>query len=252
MAKTGGLGQRLYVAGYDISGDIMEVGLVGCPAETIDTTGLPSSAHERIYGRRDGVIDVTAMFNPENVSSIQEHAVYSTLPMADEVISFVAVPPAIGAETACLVAKQINYDPKRAQNGEFTFNVNSQANQYGLEWGKLLTAGLRTDTVATNGASLDQTTVSTAFGFQAYLHVSAFVGTDVTIKIQDSADNVTFADLASAAFTAVSGAHVTQRLAVGGTAVVRRYVRVSTTTVGGFTSATFAVAFMRNLTAITF
>lgn len=253
MGKQGGLGQRLYVGGYDISGDITEHSL-GTPMATLETTGIDKSAKERIYGRRDGTLDTTAWFNPENVSTIQEHAVYSTLPTIDVSSMAVLAPPAIGTDVFCLAGKQVNYDPKRANDGTFTFGVSMQANQYGGEHGKLLTVGKRTDAVATNGTALDQTTVSTAFGWQAYLQVFAFAGTDVTVKLQDSADNVTFADLTGAAFAAITtttpGA---QRLqSASATATVRRYVRVSTTTATSFTNLVFAVAFMRNLQANSF
>ena len=201
MGKQSGLGQRLYVAGYDISGDIIELGTVASPVATLDTTGIDKSAMERTQGKKDGALEVTAWFNPENVSSIQEHAVYSTLPTTDVLNCFVASPVSIGAETYCIVGKQVNYDPKRADSGEFTFGVSAQANGYGGEWGKLLTAGKRTDSGATAGTSYDQTTVSTSFGWQAYLQVFAFAGTDATVKVQDSADNSSFADLTGAAFT---------------------------------------------------
>jgi hypothetical protein len=252
MGKQTGLGQRLYVGGYDISGDITELSGVAMPVSTLDTTGIDKSAMERTQGLKDGVLDVTAWFNPENVSTIQEHAVYSTLPLTDVVNCFVASPVALGAETYSIVSKQINYDPKRATDGTFTFNVQAQANNYGANWGKLLTAGKRSDTVATNGTSVDGTAAS-AFGFQAYLQIFAFAGTDVTVKLQDSADNVTFADITSGAFAQITSTTPNaQRIAVGGTAAVRRYVRASTVTSAGFTSLVFAVVLERNLSAIAF
>jgi len=253
MGKQGGLGQRLYVGGYDISGDIIEVGGASMPMATLETTGIDKSAKERVFGHRDGLLDVTAWFNPENVTTIQEHAVFSTLPTADVPMMYVVAPPAIGTDTYCLAGKQVNYDPKRAQDGTFTFGVSAQANQYGADWLKLLTAGKRTDTTATNGTALDQTTVSTAFGWTAFLQVFAFAGTDVTVKLQDSADNSTFADLAGGAFSAITTTTPGgQRLQGGAPATVRRYVRVSTVTTGGFTNLVFAVAFLRNLQANTY
>jgi hypothetical protein len=254
MGKQGGLGQRLYVGGYDISGDIIEVGGAAMPMATLETTGIDKSAKERIYGHRDGLLDVTAWFNPENVTTVQEHAVYSTLPTVDVPTMYTVVPPAIGADVYTIVGKQINYDPKRAADGSFTFGVSTQANQFGAEWGKLLTVGKRTDSAATNGTALDQTTVSTAFGWQAYLQVFAMAGTDVTVKLQDSADNSTFADLTGAAFSPITTTTPGgQRLqAASATATVRRYVRASTTTAGGFTNLVFAVAFVRNLQANAF
>lgn len=90
-------------------------------------------------------------------------------------------------------------------------------------------------------------TAVTAFGAQAYLQVTAFTGTDVTVTIQDSADNTTFANVAGLSFTATTAAHTTQRIATSNTATIRRYVRAITTTSGGFTNATFAVVLVRNM-----
>lgn len=95
--------------------------------------------------------------------------------------------------------------------------------------------------------------LQTGFGAQAYLQVTGFVGTDVTVKLQDSADNVTFADLAGAAFGQVTAANQGQRLALSNSATVRRYVRASTVTTGGFTSVSFAVMLNRNpIAGVTF
>jgi hypothetical protein len=310
--KTSGLGQNCYVDGFDLSGDIGAIDSISGPNKPFDVTGINKSAHERIGGQRDGNAAFTAFFNPTGA-----HPVLSALPTTDGSV-MVATGTVIGSPAACMVAKQLNYDGTRQQDGSFTLKSEFQANAFGLEWGTLLTAGLRTDTTATSGASLDggggfatpavpasttpvtntsalpatvvvsagtltnvsvngatvgtgdgtytvppggtiaitysvaptwTWTLQTAYGAQMYLQVTGFTGTDATIKVQDSADGVTFADLAGAAFTAVTTANQGQRLAISNGAAVRRYLRVATTTSGGFTSVTFAVAFVRNLTA---
>ncbi len=247
MAKQSGMGMNLYIGGNNLSGDTSYLpGISGGPA-LLDVTAIDKSAFERIGGLRGGQINWVSFFNPTGA-----HPVLSALPTADVGV-MATIGTSIGSPSACEVAKQIDYNPTRAANGMFTFAVATQSNGFGVEWGRLLTAGRRTDTAATNGTAWDDTTVSTAFGWQAYLQVFAFTGTDATVKIQDSADNVTFADLAGAAFTQVtSGTPQAQRLAVGGTAVVRRYLRASTVTTGGVTSVTFAVTFVRNKVAVSF
>jgi hypothetical protein len=93
-------------------------------------------------------------------------------------------------------------------------------------------------------------TVTTAFGAQMYLQVMAFTGTDATVTVQDSADNSTFSNIASGSFAQItSSTPQGQRIALSNTATVRRYLRVATTTSGGFTSLKFAVVFDRNLVA---
>lgn len=241
MAKTGGLGDNLYIGGYNLSGDIGSVDKVQGGNKPIEVTGIDKAAFERIGGLRDGSISWKAFFN---TGVGQAHPVLSALPSSDIVVTYCRG-TSLGDPCASLVAKQLNYDGNRSASGEFMFSVDAEANAFGLEWGRQLTAGLRTDTAATNGASYDAGT-ATAFGAQAYLQVTAFTGTDVTIKIQDSADNVSFADVAGLAFTQVTAAPFTQRLATGNTATLRRYVRAITTTTGGVTSVTFAVQVSRN------
>lgn len=93
-------------------------------------------------------------------------------------------------------------------------------------------------------------TLQSAFGAQAYLQVTGFAGTSVTVAVQDSADNSTFTAVTGLTFTAVTAAPAWQRLATAGNATVRRYLRIATT--GTFSNAVFAVALTRNLAATAF
>lgn len=245
--KTSGLGDNLYVGGYNLSGDIGAIDTISSPRGLLDDTGIDKLAYERMLSTKDGEISYSAFFN---VDTAQEHPVLSVLPTSDVGVMYCRG-TTLGNPTACMLGKQINYDPTRGADGSFTFKVQALASKYGLEWGKQLTAGTRTDTAATQGSGLDGG-ASSSFGLQAYLQVFAFTGTDVTIKIQDSADNASWADLTAGAFTAVTTGRQTQRLATASGATVRRYLRVTTTTSAGFTSAAFAVAVMRNAATVTF
>lgn len=241
MSKQSGLGDALYVAGNDLSGDITAISNVGGGPAVLTTTGINKSAIERIGGERDGRLEFTSWWNPDPGG---EHGVLSTLPTSDVVITYCRG-TALGSPAACINAKQPNYDGTRSDDGGFSFSVATQANGFGLEWGVLLTPGMRTDTAATLGPSVD-TVASSSFGAQAYLHVEAFTGTDATVKIQDSADGVTFADVAGLAFAQITAAPEAQRIATANTATIREYVRAVTVTTGGFTSLTFAVVINKN------
>jgi len=243
MAISNGLGQAFYYGGYDLSGDTGSAddiggGLVG----TQDVTTIDLSAYKRIGLLRDGRISWGAFFND---ATGRAHERLSALPTADRHLMW-ATGSAIGDPAACMVGKQINYDPTRPQDGSLTIAVNAQANSYGLEWCDLLTAGVRTDTTATNGSSLDLGTGSTAFGLQAYLQVIAFTGMSVTIKLQESSDNGAgdaWADVTGGAFTAVTAARTTERIQTARNQTVERYLRVVTT--GTFSNVQFLVAVNR-------
>lgn len=241
VVKTSGLGDRYFVGGYDLSGDTREFGSIHGGPAPLEYTDITQSAHARNGGMRDGGITWTSYFDK---SAGQAHAALSALTRNDVNLTY-CHGVGIGNSAASMVAKQIGYDPTRPSDGSLAVAVAAQSNGYGLEWGLQLTAGLRTDTVPTNGASLDNA-ASTAFGAQFYLNVTAFTGTSVLIKIQDSADNAAWADLASAAFTSVTAIGA-ERIAISNAATVRRYMRVVTS--GTFSSASFVVNSVRNLTA---
>lgn len=243
MAKQSGLGDALLIAGFNASGDIQQLGRIGGGPALLNFTGIDKSAYERKGGLRDGAFEMTTFFNSDTVTPAT-HQKLSALPRTDVIMTYCRG-TALGDAAASLVAKQANYDPNRGDDGMLTFGVQALANGFGIEWGQQLTAGIRTDTAATNGTGID-TAAAASFGGQAYLQVFSFVGTDVTIKIQDSADNATFADVASFGFTAVTSAPTAQRIALSNTATLRRYLRVATVTTGGFTSVSFAVNVVKN------
>lgn len=246
MAKTSGLGDNLYIQGFDASGDIQQLQQIGGGPALLDVTGINKSAFERIGGLRDGRMEMTTFFNHVPVTG-GTHEKLSALPRTDVILTYCRG-TTLGNPAASLVGKQVNYDPTRGNDGSLTFGVTAQANAYGIEWGQQLTAGIRTDTAATLGTAID-TTASASFGAQAYLQAFSFTGTDVTVKIQDSADNVTFADVVGLAFTQITAAPTAQRISISNTSTVRRYVRAVTVTTGGFTSLSFAVNLVKNQVA---
>lgn len=246
MPKSSGLGDRLFVGGYDLSGDSNTIATTGGNAP-LDVTGVDKAAFERIGGLRDGSLAWTSYFN---AASSQAHPVLSALPAGD-LTALYCRGTAIGGDAAAVVGKQPDYAGTRGNDGAFTFAVQIQGNGTALEWGQLLTAGLRTDTAATNGASYDQG-AATAFGAQAYLQVTALAGTDVTVKIQDSADNSSFADVTGLTFAQTTTARTTQRIATTSGQAIRRYLRAVTVTSAGFTSATFVVMVAINPVAVSF
>lgn len=315
MGKVSGLGSALYLSGNDLSGDMQAIDKISSPIAMLDVTDITESAFERITGLHDGQIQVTTFWNPSRA-----HPVLSALPTSDQLVSF-ASGVAIGSTVVNLQALQLNYDGTRAANGMYTFKVTADGDGFGMEWGNLLTPGVRTDVAATNGTDFDSAagfstpavplstvpytnpapipatvvvsggtvsnvsvngvtvgsgdgtytvpqggtitltysaaptwtwTPQTFFGASLYLHVNAFTGTDVTMKLQDSADNITFNDVTGGGFTAVVAAPGYQRIALGTSATLRRYLRIATTTSGGFTSVSFVAAVCRNLASVVY
>ena len=201
MTKQGGMGDNFYIGGVDVSGDIQSLSRIGGGPALIDSTGIDKGGHERLGGLIDGALTFTTFFNDTGV-----HTVTSLLPRTDAIMSYWRG-TALGGPAASMVAKQPGYDGTRANDGAFTFAVGAVSNGFGIQWGNGLTSGKRTDTTATNGASVDFL-ASSAFGLTAYLHVFAFTGTSVTVKIQESSDNGAgdaFVDVVGGTFTAATG-----------------------------------------------
>lgn len=242
MTAQSGMGDALWIDGLDVSGDTGALSRIACPLTTQDTTAINQSAHARIGLLHDGAIDFLSYWNP-GVGADQAHTVYKGLPRTDRAVQYCRG-TTLGAPAASMIGKQIGYDGNRPIDGSFTLQVNAVANGYGLEWGQLLTVGKQTHTSGANGTSVDTGIVSTAFGWAMYLHVFAFTGTSVTIKVQDSANDSAWLDLASATFSAASAVG-SQRVSAGptSTATVRRYLRFVSS--GTFSSATFGVNFVR-------
>lgn len=316
MAKQSGLGARFLAGGYDLSGDIQALDQVNGGVALLEATDITQSAHARITGLRDGSMGFTSYMDVALA-----HPVLAALPTGDVHMMAILPPLAVSSQNmiAALVARQVNYDPTRGNDGSLTNKTEGQGDGFGLEWCMPLTPGVRSDTTATNGATLDcgngfatpsipastvavtntsplpatvvisagtltnvsvngvtvgtgdgtytvpsggtiamtysvaptwTWTLQTAAGAQAYLQVPAFTGTSVTVTVQDSADGSSWANVTGLAFTAVTAAPNTQRLATAGNATIRRYLRVISA--GTFSAASFAVGLNRNLAATAF
>jgi hypothetical protein len=244
MAKQTGLGDHFSVGGYDLSGDIGSIQQINGGPAPLDVTDITKSAYERLGGLRNGGMQFASWFNK---AAGRSHPVLSALPRTD-VIALYGRGAAIGSPGAACLSLQVDYNGTRGQDGALSFATTVQSDGYGLEWGDQLTAWMRTDTTATNGSSLDGA-ASSSNGAQFYLACNTVAGTSVTVTIEDSADNASFAALTGGAFSAVlAGTVSAQRIAVTGT--VRRYLRAVSS--GTFSAATFAVLAVRNATTVVF
>lgn len=248
MTKSSGLGANLYLDGIDLSNDVGEVSQIAGGNSPLVVTGIDKYAFERIGGKRDGNMTFSTFRNP---ATGKEFDILSTRPTTSRVATYVHNAATLGTPAASLYAKQVNYDPTRGQDGSYTNAISLPSTDYGLEWGRMLTTGKRTDGGAANGTGVDFA-ASSAFGLQAWLHIFAFTGTSVTVKIQESSDNAVgdaYADVVGGSFGALS-AIGSYRLATATNLSVERWLRVVTT--GTFSNAVFAVQVTRNEVTPTF
>lgn len=252
MAKQSGLGDQLYIAGRNVSGDVGALDTISSPLAMLEATGIDKSAKERIRGQADGLIEFTSYFNPAANQSFQY---LKTLPTTDQVVSYCRG-QTLGNPGAGLVAKQSNYDMSRGEDGSLTFKSSLMANGYALNWGEQLTPGIATIGAAGAGTSIDGnnygTSGTTNFGLQAFLQVFALTGTSATVAIQSSSDNGAgdaFANVTGAVFTAATGV-TSERIATANNQAVERYLRVNVT--GTFTLLWYSVIVCRNAALASF
>lgn len=234
MAKKSGIDQRLYVGGYDLSGDVGAINSCDIIREPIDVTAINVTSRERIQALADGMIDFGSFFNDANDRA---HEALSGVPSANEIVLW-ALGSAIGDVGFAFEAVRVQrYNPQRARTGALDINTRSEAEGVPVEDVVMLTAADDTHASATSNASVDQA-ASSAVGAVGYCIVLSIGSGTPTFIMQDSANDSTFATLIS------FGAQATQtaaRSTVTGT--VNRYVRATTT--GTFTNAQFVMAMRR-------
>ncbi len=249
MAKQFGGGDLLYVSGSNLSGDVNRIDNCSSPRGVLggggEVNGINGAAMERLLTHTDGDIGFTALFNDEADTPPSTHSVLSALPTTDVVVSYLRGAAGL-SPIASLVAKQVNYDLSRGNDGSMTFAVQALGQGTGLEWGKQVTSGEDTHASATEGASVDELGAAgpTAFGAVAWLQYrERFSGTP-TFILEDSPDNSAWATLIT--FTGTGGASpFGERKTVTGN--VDRWFRATTT--GTFVNADFVMAVRRGTAA---
>ena len=240
MAKKSGLGQQIFVHGYDLSGDVSAINNAGSPRDLLDATALNASAHERFVGLSDGNLGVSSWFND---ATEQEHDAFKGLVTTDRIVVW-AFGATRGDVAACLVAKQLNYDGSRGTDGSLSFTIDTQAaSGVPLEWGNTLTTGKETHGSAGSSTSRDDGAATSA-GMVGYLSITDIDSGTPTVTIQQSSDNGSsdaFATVLSFTAVAAAAAPTSERVTVSG--AVERYLRITTT--GTFSNLDFCVVTRR-------
>tara|TARA_Y100001938_G_scaffold39922_1_gene55277 strand:- start:3214 stop:3933 length:720 start_codon:yes stop_codon:yes gene_type:complete len=233
MAKKSGLGNNLFISGYDLSGDVGTINNIGTTRGVQDVTSINKSAHERLLTHSDSTISFNSFFND---ASLAEHDALSTLPTTDRIVSFL-MGSTLGDSACALVGKQLNYNASRTADGGLTFSVDVVGQGFPLEWGISGTAGKVTHSSATNISSIDNS-ASTSNGASAYLQSFAVSSGTCIVKVQHSTNDSSWSDLIT--FTGATGI-TSERATSSGT--VNRYLRVISS--GTFSNCSFNVIIKR-------
>lgn len=239
MAKVSGLGERLYYHGRNISGDVGALQTVASPRRTVASTGIDSSGMERIITHSDGEISFNTFFND---ATNQEHDALKGLRTTDVILSWL-LGTSLGNAVAALVAKQVDYNWTRGEEGSLLGAIQTLGNATPLDWMVLLTAGERTDSSAVSAPTSINDGGSTSLGYRAVLQIRDIASGTPTVVLEDSSDDSAFSTLISFTAVADGGEPTAERKTVTGT--INQFLRIITT--GTFTDLKFVLAGVRGI-----
>lgn len=233
--KTGGV----IVAQFDMSTDMTQYNF-GRQVAQYDSTTFPAAGsgprEDRVYtpGLGEGGVSVQGIWNPAANASDEELVALDSTPVV------ISCSPqgfnTIGDRVHMVYGNLENYQPRSPVNDVVRFSAGFKPSA-GAYLGTCLHEH-SAETGTGNHTSVDGGAQTTA-GATAFLHVTAFSGTNATVTIQDSANDSTFGSLV--AFAQATGV-TSEKVTVAGT--VERYVRVNLA--GTFSSITFVVSFARH------
>jgi hypothetical protein len=232
MAFVHGKGAGALVGAYDLSA-FLNNWEAAATADTAEVTCFGGSNKAYIGGLKDATLSLSGFF--DGAASAVDEVLAAALGGSRLLTLAPAGVGTVGNRVQIASALETSYNVTAPVADAVTISAEGQVSD-GMVSGVLL-ADLVARTAAGQTAAVDNA-ASTSAGYRASLHLVAFTGTDVTVKVQESADNSTWVDLVT----------FTQLTAIGselktGTGTVARYLRTDVS--GTFTTVTFAVGFAR-------
>lgn len=233
---THGKDATVFANGYNLSGYLNSVTVSG-EADVAEVSTLGSDDKAYIPGMRDATLSAEGFYAGAtgDIDEFLESRLGSTTTW-----TVVMTPDAVGALAYCVRSVDTSYEIGAEIGAAVAVTAEGQITE-GREAARVLhPLGAETatgdDTAVDNGAS-------SANGLSAYLHVTDVSGTTPTldVKVQHSADNSTWVDLAT--FAQVTSSNSYERVAVTGT--VNRYLRAQYTIAGTTPEFTFHMAAAR-------
>lgn len=243
MAFRHGKSTRILIGSTDLSSFFRDTSQ-STSIETAETTtyGAAGASKTFVTGLVDSTVSLSGLF--ADGTGEADDIISTALGSDADIVFTVAQDGGLTVGRRCLLGQAIEtkYDISSPVGDVVSTSLDLQSDG---EIGRgVVLAALDSISATGNGTAVDNAT-STSDGGTATLHVTANTRNGgITVKVQHSADNVTYADLAT--FTVVSTATKTsERRVVASGTTVNRYLRASYTVAGSTGSATIAVAFGR-------
>jgi hypothetical protein len=232
---------KVYFAQYDISGDLNKVG-IGITPDAVEDTAFGASYHTKKPGllTAKATMEGYSKFNATANNAI-DGRLWNNLSVVDIPFSVAAAGGDAGENGFFFKAMEAQYALGGSIGEMLKFQSSAEATGTGVQLvrGIIMEDGKTSRTTAGNSSVQTLGAVSATQNLYAVLHVFAFVGTDVTIKVRSAVTSfATITDRIT--FTSVNAATSQYAAPVAG-AITDTFWRVDWTTVGGFTSFSAAV-----------
>lgn len=231
MAQAHGKDTDLYLGSELVNVYVRGSELTGTIDMDPNVTVYGAEDYSHMPGLGSGSLTIDGVFDTTYTGTVDDYA-----KTAGKVAVLCHGGAALSGLGKMLVARKSLFTHSSSVAGAVLFRLELTADA-GVDSGVILHVGA--ETVAGEETSHDSG-ASSAAGGAAYLVCTAFSGTDLTVTVEDSADDAAWATLAT--FTQLTGVS-SERVIVSGT--VGRYLRAEWSTSAGFTSATFLVGFAR-------
>lgn len=249
MSKQSGLGDKLFLQGLDLSGDVGSIQTIGAKRASLDVTGIDQSAYHRVLGLADGEISFASWFNDAGGSNRAGAAAstfyaLSALPTTD-LYALYCRGASLGGVCAHLIAQQMNHDGNRGADGGFPLSVQLLARAGSpLEFGTQISTGQVTK-ASTGASTLGEVTAQTTYGGVGFLQYFSRSSGTPTFLIESSSDTTNGVDGTWGTLLTFAGTGGAtpfgERKTVTGT--IPKGLRWKVT--GTFTNAVFAIGFRR-------
>ena len=228
-----GIATDVWADEYALTGDLNQM-TATITQNTPDVTPFRTNDTVLVAGPQSATLSITGML--EAGAGSAESELWDALDTPVQRVATVAFGDGIGRSAVLFNPHTLGLQ-NRATTTDAVRITGNMAGDSVVAGGPVLHE-LEEETGTGNYTSVDSS-ASSAFGYVAHVHVTAFTGTNCVIRIQDSVNDSTWTDLAT--FTTVTGVGAER---VTGSGTVDRYLRAQIVS-GTFTSITFAVAIAR-------
>lgn len=239
MPFSHGSKARVYANGYDLTTFLTDVKATRA-ADTAEATTLGKTSKVRVPGLTDGGLSGEGLFDGV-VDAVDQVLSAALGASAGSIWTYLPAGDGLGQTGHGLAAHQTGYDLDAPADGLVALSVEAESTVGRERLTVLHALASETGPATVNGASVDNTTATTAGG-AVYLQATTAGAQSVTVKAQHSVDASVWVDLVTMTAVAAAG-RVAERKEVSGT--INRHTRCQAIPGGAGATPPFHLAIRR-------